>query len=117
MEGEIDRYIKTFTPPVRKALRELCDTIRKEVPQAGETIKYGMPTFVLHGNLVHFAGYKNHIGFYPTPSAIEAFKGEISQYKWSKGAVRFPLGEPLPLVLVARMVRFRVAESRSQSEK
>jgi len=75
-----------------------------------------MPTFRLNGNFVHFAAYKNHVGFYPTPSAIERFKGELSSFKTSKGAVQFPLAEPIPLALVKEMVRFRVEENLSKKK-
>ena len=86
-------------------------TIGKAAPNATEAIKYAMPTFVLHGNLVHFAGYQNHIGFYPAPSGIEVFKKELTAYKTSKGAIQFPLDKPLPLSLITKIVKFRVNES------
>ena len=85
-------------------------TIREAAPEATEAISYGMPTFKLNGNLVHFAAFKNHIGFYPTPSAIEAFGKEISQYKWAKGSIQFPLDKPIPFDLARRIVVFRVQE-------
>ncbi len=85
--------------------------IQEAAPEATETINYQMPTFVLHGNLVHFAAQKKHIGFYPTPSGIEAFQAELAGYKSSKGAVQFPLDQPLPLELIGRIVTFRVAEN------
>jgi uncharacterized protein YdhG (YjbR/CyaY superfamily) len=93
------------------------DTIRKAAPKADETMSYGMPTFKLNGNLVHFAGYKNHIGFYPTPSGIEAFNKELSVYKSSKGAVQFPLDQRLPLTLITKIVKLRVKENEEKRKK
>jgi len=113
----IDEYIKEFPPQVQNRLEAMRETILAAAPDARQTIAYRMPTFVLHGNLVHFAAYDNHIGFYPTPSAIEAFKDEIARYKWAKGSVQFPLDEPLPLELVSRMVRFRVKENAENAAR
>lgn len=107
----IDQYIAQFDDAVQQLLLTMHSTISKVVPEAEECINYGMPTFKLNGNLVHFAGYKNHIGFYPAPSAIAAFATEISRYKWAKGSVQFPLNQPLPLDLIGRMVEFRVKEN------
>ena len=107
----IDDYISGFPKDVQKKLREMQATIGKAAPDATEAIKYAMPTFVLHGNLVHFAGYQNHIGFYPAPSGIEVFKKELATYKTSKGAIQFPLDKPLPLPLITKIVKFRVNES------
>ena len=107
----IDDYIAACPAGVQKMLKQMRTTIRKAAPQSEEAIKYGIPTFVLDGNLVHFAAYKNHIGFYPAPSAMEAFKKEFAAYKTSKGAVQFPLDHPLPLDLVAQVTEFRVEES------
>jgi len=104
----IDEYIKGFPGPIQQLLEEMRETIRKAAPTAEEAIKYAMPTFVLNGNLVHFAAFKNHIGFYPAPSGIEAFKKELSAYEGSKGAIRFPLDKPLPLALVSKIVKYRV---------
>jgi len=92
-------------------LEELRATIRKAAPEAEETINYAIPTFTLNGNLVHFAAAKNHIGFYPAPSGIEAFKEELSVYEGAKGSVKFPLDKPLPLSLVSKIVKFRVKEN------
>jgi uncharacterized protein YdhG (YjbR/CyaY superfamily) len=89
-------------------LEEIRSTIKKAAPQAEEAIKYGIPTFTLNGNLVHFGGYKNHIGFYPAPKGIEAFKTETAQYENGKGTLQFPIDKPLPLDLVSRIVKFRV---------
>ena len=107
----IDEYIAEAPEDLREALQALRQVIKEEAPGAEEAIKYAMPTFVLNGNLVHFAAYKTHIGFYPTPSPIESFAKDLARYKTSKGAIQFPIGEALPLDLVRRMVRFRVAEN------
>ena len=110
----IDAYITAAPAAVRPALRQLRDTIAKAAPGAEQAIRYRMPTFLWHGNLVHFAAFARHIGFYPTPSAIVEFAEELAAYPTSKGAVQFPLDAPLPLALVTRIVRFRVAESESR---
>lgn len=113
----IDDYIAGFPPPIQELLTTLRTTIRQAAPGAEETISYQMPTFRLAGtNLVHFAAYKNHIGFYPAPSGIAAFREEISNYKNSKGAVQFPIDQPLPLELVAKIVHYRVAENLRKAE-
>ena|SRR5438094_4606650 len=115
---DIDDYVDRYPKDVQRLLTQMRRTIRKAAPQAMEKISYGVPTFALDGNLVHFAAFKNHIGFYPTPSAITAFRRELSSYKCSKGAVQFPLDQPLPLTLVSRMVKFRVNEkSKNRKEK
>ena len=98
-------------------LGQMRATIKKAAPQAEEKISYAMPIFFLNGNLVHFAGYKNHIGFYPAPSGISAFNDELSKYKGAKGSVQFPLDEPLPLVLITKIVKFRVKENLEKSTK
>lgn len=114
----IDEYIAGFPDEVQKILQELRRVIREEAPDAKEKISYQMPTFELYENLVHFSAYKNHIGFYPTPSGIEAFMEEISAYKWARGSVQFPIGKPMPYDLIRRIVRFRVAENiRLHEEK
>jgi uncharacterized protein YdhG (YjbR/CyaY superfamily) len=111
----IDDYIQGFPADVRAKLSALRSTIRQAAPQAVEKISYRMPTFYLNGNLVHFAAFERHIGFYPTPSGIARFQKELKKYKSAKGSVQFPLDEPLPLDLVAAIVKFRVAEnSRSK---
>lgn len=107
----IDEYISVFPADVQKRMQELRSTIQKAAPEAEETINYAIPTFTLNGNLVHFAGFKNHIGFYPAPSGIEAFKKELSVYEGAKGSVQFPLDKPLPLALVTKIVKFRVKEN------
>lgn len=108
----IDEYIAQFSPEIQKKLQALRKVIKEAAPDAGEKISYGMPTFTLKGNLAHFAAYKTHIGFYPTPSGIEAFKDKLAEYKYSKGAVQFPISKPLPFDLVREIVTFRVRESR-----
>jgi uncharacterized protein YdhG (YjbR/CyaY superfamily) len=107
----IDEYIAAFPPDVRRRLTTLRATIRKHAPQAEERISYRIPTFFLNGNLVHFAAFERHIGFYPSPSGIAAFQHELSRYASAKGSVQFPHDEPLPLELIAAIVKFRVAES------
>lgn len=113
----IDEYISEAPAGMRAALKKLRNAIRAAAPDAEETISYGIPTFDLHGHLVHFAAHRNHIGFYPTPSAIRAFKEELSFYKTSAGTVQFPDDQPLPLALIKRIVRFRVTENKRQKEK
>lgn len=110
----IDQYIKSFPKDVQELLKIMWEIIMKAAPEAQETINYQMPTFKLNGNLVHFAAYKNHIGFYPTPSAIAAFKDELKNYKNAKGSVQFPINEPLPIDLITRIVKFRVNEVKKK---
>lgn len=106
----IDAYILSFPIEVRDKLEQLRETIKRVAPEADETIKYAMPTFTFHGNLVHFAAYKNHIGFYPAPSGIVAFENEMNAFKKSKGAIQFPLDQPLPFDLIVKIVQFRMNE-------
>jgi uncharacterized protein YdhG (YjbR/CyaY superfamily) len=107
----IEQYISPFPKDIKSKLVKLRKTIKKIVPNAVETISYGMPTFKLNGkNLVHFAAYQNHIGFYPTPSGVSAFKKELSKYKTSKGAVQFPIDMEIPHALVEKIVRHRVRQ-------
>ncbi len=113
----IDEYIGTFPEDVQKLLEEMRATIKAAAPEAVEKISYQMPTFFLKGNLVHFAAYKEHIGFYPAPSGIQAFQKELSVYKNAKGSVQFPIDKPLPLELVRRIVQFRVAENLKRAEE
>jgi uncharacterized protein YdhG (YjbR/CyaY superfamily) len=112
----IDDYIAKFPADIQILLERMRTTIRKAAPDATEKISYQMPTFYLKGNLVHFAALKNHIGFYPTPSAIIAFRKELTGYISSKGAVQFPIDEPLPLDLVTKMVKFRTKENLQKAE-
>ena len=107
----IDEYIATFPKEVQNILIAMREQIIKSAPLAEEKISYNMPTFFLGGNLVHFAAYKNHIGFYPTPSGIKSFKNELSNFKSSKGAVQFPIDKPLPIKLISKIVKFRVKEN------
>lgn len=107
----IDEYIAGFPSDTQKILHELRAAIKKAAPEAEETINYAIPTFKLKGNLVHFAGYKNHIGFYPAPSGLEAYKEALSGYKGAKGSIQFPIDRPLPLELIAKIVEFRVKEN------
>lgn len=113
----IDEYIRSFPEPIQKKLLELRETIRKQAPQAQEKISYQMPTFFLNGNLVHFAAYTRHIGFYPTASSIGAFKSKLARYKNAKGSVQFPIEEPLPIELIKQIVKFRVAENTKKEKK
>jgi uncharacterized protein YdhG (YjbR/CyaY superfamily) len=106
----IKEYIADQDTEVKPLLRQMYTTIKAAAPKASEAIKYGMPTFVGNKNLVHFAAAKNHIGFYPTPSAVTYFKKEFAPYKSSKGAVQFPLDEKLPLTLITKVVKWRVKE-------
>jgi len=113
----IDAYIAAFPAEIQKILQELRATIQAAAPEAEEKISYQMPTFYLKGNLVHFAAFKNHIGFYPTPGGIEQFKKELAAYEGAKGSVQFPLGKPLPLKLISKIVKFRAAENLKRSRQ
>lgn len=115
--GDIDEYIAGFPHDLREKLEEIRAVIRKAAPGATEKISYRMPTFVLEGNLVHFAAYEHHIGFYPTPSAIEQFSEQLSAYKGGKGSVQFPLDQPVPYDLVREIVAFRVRENLETAER
>ena len=115
--SSIDEYIAMFPPDVQATLRRLREVIKEAAPGAEEAIRYGMPTFRLNGNLVHFAAYKTHIGFYPIPSGITAFQKELAKYEVSKGTVRFPIGGPIPYDLIERIVRFRVKENLEKGGK
>lgn len=110
----IDDYIASFPPDTREILQAVRTTIRQAAPDATEAISYQMPTFKLNGNLVHFAAYKNHIGLYPTPQGVEAFREELSRYKGAKGSVQFPLDQPIPYDLIRRIVGFRVAATERE---
>src|SRR5882757_3352185 len=112
----IDEYIAGFPKDIQKMLEEVRTTIRKAAPEAEEAIKYAMPTFTLNGNLVHFAAFKNHIGFYPAPTGIEAFKKELSVYKGAKGSVQFPFDKPLPLTLISKIVKYRVKKNLEKAK-
>ena len=112
----IDAYISSYDEVVQPILKELRRVIKEEAPDATEKISYQMPTFYLNGNLVHFAVQKNHIGFYPAPSGVAAFKEELTEYKTSKGAIQVPMTKPIPYELVRRIVRFQVEEAREKKK-
>jgi uncharacterized protein YdhG (YjbR/CyaY superfamily) len=112
----IDEYIAGFPPNVQEILEKIRATIKEAAPDAEETISYRMPTFTLEGNLVHFAAFKKHIGFYPAPTGIEEFQKELSAYEGGKGSVRFPLDKPIPFALISRIVKFRVKQNLERAE-
>jgi uncharacterized protein YdhG (YjbR/CyaY superfamily) len=107
----IDEYISEFPEDIQSLLQDIRAVIKKAAPGAEETIKYAMPTFTMNGNLVHFAAFKHHIGLYPAPPGIEAFKFELSGYKGAKGSIQFPLDQPMPFNLISRIVEFRVKQN------
>ena len=107
----VDDYITTYPKEVQAVLQKLRQTIKTAAPQATETIGYGIPTYKLNGNLVHFGAYKNHIGFYPAPRGIEVFKKELEPYEGGKGTIKFPLDKPIPYDLITKIVKFRVKEN------
>lgn len=111
-----EQYFAAFPQATQKILQQVRETIQKAAPQATEKISYAMPTFFLEGNLVHFAAYANHIGFYALPSGNEAYQKEISKYKSGKGSIQFPIGEPMPLDLIVKIVTFRVEENLAKAE-
>jgi uncharacterized protein YdhG (YjbR/CyaY superfamily) len=113
--GDIDEYISRFPKKVQVILGKIRRIIKKAAPDAEETIKYQIPTFVLNGNLVHFAAFEHHIGFYPTPSGITEFKEELSAYKSAKGSVQFPIDTQIPFNLIERIVKFRIQETREKT--
>lgn len=123
MDGEkktpetIDAYISAYPEGVQQSLQAIREAIRGAAPEAEEAISYGVPTFRLNGNLVSFGAAKQHIGFYPTPAAIEAFQERLAPYKGAKGSVQFPYDQPLPLELIADIVRFRVEQQKSKKPK
>ena len=112
-----DEYILNFPAEVQVILEKVRSTIQKAAPEAKEKINYGIPTFTLNGNLVHFAAFKNHIGFYPTPSGITAFRKELSSYENAKGSVKFPIDEAIPYDLITEIVKFRVRENIGKTKK
>lgn len=112
----IDEYIAGFPADIQDKLQKIRQTVREAAPGAEEAIKYQMPTFTLNGNLVHFAAFKQHIGFYPAPTGIEEFKDELSAYKGAKGSVQFPLDKPIPYDLISRIVKFRAKENQAKAE-
>ncbi len=114
--ANIDEYILAFPKSTQILLEQVRSTIKKVAPKAEEIISYGMPAFKLNGVLVYFAGYKNHIGFYPLRSGIETFKKEIAIYKWSKGAIQFPMDKKMPTALISKIVKFRLKENLEKSK-
>ncbi|GHT41679.1 hypothetical protein AGMMS49965_11870 [Bacteroidia bacterium] len=110
----IDEYIASFEPEIQRTLLEIRNFIKKEVPEATEKISYGMPTFYLNGNLVHFAAFKEHYGFFPSPSGIDAFEKELAPYRSGKGTLRFPMDKPVPWEIIKKVVRFRVKENANK---
>jgi len=113
----VDAYIDQFQGSTRSSLESIRKTIKEAAPEAEEKMSWQMPTYVYHGNLVHFAAHTKHIGFYPGPGGIEAFKDRIAAYRWSKGAVQFPLDRDMPLQLIAEIVGFRITENRLEFEE
>ena len=113
----VDAYIAGFPSAIQQLLQQIRAAVREAAPEAAETIKYAIPTYTLRGNLVHFAAYKHHIGFYPTPSGTDAFEAELSKYKRAKGSVQFPLDQPIPLNLISKIVKFRVQEQAAKPGK
>ena len=114
--SNVDEYIANFSADVQEKLQQVRTAIKKTAPNAEEVISYSMPAYKQNGILVYFAGYKNHIGFYPAPSGIEAFKEALSPYKTSKGAVQFPIDKPLPLSLVSKIVKYRVKQNLEKAD-
>jgi uncharacterized protein YdhG (YjbR/CyaY superfamily) len=112
----MDDYIAGFSPDIQEILERIRQIVHETAPDAEETIAYQMPTFRLHGNLVHFAAYKNHIGLYPTPSGVEAFQEELAPYQHAKGSIRFPLDQPIPYELIRKIVAYRVKENLAKRE-
>ena len=113
----VDKYLEGFPQEVQNQLGQLRQIIRLAAPEADEVISYGMPAYKWKGILVYFAGYKSHIGFYPTSSGIEAFKSELTGFKWSKGTIQFPVGQPLPIGLITRIVKFRMDVNGRKTKK
>ena len=121
MDGKIfeniDDYINAFQGETKEILEKIRKVVREAAPEATESINYGIPTFKFAGNLVHFAAYKNHIGFYPAPSGMEEFKKEVAIYKTGKGTLQFPLHKPIPYELISEIVQFRVEENKMKATK
>jgi uncharacterized protein YdhG (YjbR/CyaY superfamily) len=113
----VDAYIAAFPASTRKILQKLRRVIRESAPGAEEAISYGIPTFKLNGNLVHFAAYEKHVGFYPTSSGITAFKKELAPYKLGRGTVQFPIDRPIPFTIVRKIVKYRVREQARRSKE
>lgn len=114
---DINAFIAEFPEEVQIILEKVRTTIQQAAPDATEAIKYGMPTFVLNGNLVHFAAYKKHIGFYPAPTGIDAFINDLAQFRTGKGTIQFPIDKPIPFDLITKVVKFRVEENLNKRKK
>ena len=112
----IDEYIKNFPTDVQKILARVRTTIKKAAPGAEEAMKYGIPTFVLNGNLVHFGAYKEHIGFYPDPKGIKELQKELAPYQAGKGTLKFPLDTPIPYDLITKVVKLRVEQNLKKAK-
>ena len=112
----MDEYIARFPEDIQEMLEEIRATVKKAAPEAEETIKYGMPTFILNGNLVYFAAFKNHIGFYPAPRGIKELEKEISTYKGAKSSLKFLPGKPLPLALISNIVKYRMIKNLEKAK-
>ena len=115
--NDVNSYIAGFPKKIQAILEQIRSTIQQAAPEAKEAIKYGMPTFVLNGNLVHFAAFKNHIGFYPAPTGIDAFIDELSGYRTGKGTIQFPMDKPVPLDLISKVVKFRMEENLKKAKR
>jgi uncharacterized protein YdhG (YjbR/CyaY superfamily) len=115
--SDIDSYIACFPKETQLILNKVRDSIKKAAPDAKETISYGIPTYTLNGNLVHFGGYEKHIGFYPGAAGIDSFKEELAVYKGGKGTVQFPLGSNIPYALITKIVKFRVLENLEKAKE
>jgi uncharacterized protein YdhG (YjbR/CyaY superfamily) len=114
---DVDDFIARYPADVQEVLQKIRGIIREAAPEAQEKINYGIPTFTLNGNLVHYSAFKDHIGFYPTPGAIEKFRKELSKYKGAKGSVQFPLDQPIPYELIRKITEFRVREQMAKAKK
>jgi len=112
----IDEYIESFEPEIKKTLIELRNFIKSKVPEATEKISYGMPTFYLHGNLIHFAAFKNHYSIFPSPSGIDAFEKELTPYRTGKGTLSFPMNKPLPWNIIEKVLEYRIKENISRNK-
>ena len=113
----IDEYIEQFPKEIQEIMKEVRIIIKETIPEAKEKISWQMPTFTLHGNLIHFAANKNHLGVYPGPNAIGAFSEELAEYKTSKGAVQFPYAKPIPYELIVKLLKFSAAENITRAEE
>jgi uncharacterized protein YdhG (YjbR/CyaY superfamily) len=114
---EVESFISRYPAEVQEILYKIRSIIKEVAPDAQEKLNYGIPTFTLNGNLVHYSGFKDHIGFYPTPSGVEKFKKQLSKYEGAKGSVKFPLDQPIPYDLIRKIAEFRVKEQRAKSKK